>query len=133
MLESQSNLLGVSRSRILWHTGMQLWLRIDASMPPLQSVILCRLYSILAEWIKVCINHGPGMTLTFLRQGQLRSPMHLNGKNRKISFNGRKVARNEQMDRKFMFMKLFWAQGVICICPGAIYIYMTIIFKHLLL
>ena len=46
--------------------------------------------------------------------------MHLNGKNRKISFNGRKVARNEQMDRKFMFMKLFWAQGVICICPGAI-------------
>ena len=38
--------------------------------------------------------------------------MHLNGKNRKISFNGRKVARNEQMDRKFMFMKLFWAQGL---------------------
>ena len=30
--------------------------------------------------------------------------MHLNGKNRKISFNGRKLNRNEQMDRKFMFM-----------------------------
>ena len=59
--------------------------------------------------------------------------MHLNGKNRKIAFNGRKHARNEQMDRKFMFMKIFWAQGVVCPCPGAIYMYMTIIFKHLLL
>ena len=58
--------------------------------------------------------------------------MHLNGKNRKISFNGRKLARNEQMNRKFMFMKIFWAQGVVCPCPGAIYMYMTIIFKHLL-
>ena len=28
---------------------------------------------------KIYINHDPGMTLTFLRQGQLRSPMHLNG------------------------------------------------------
>ena len=56
--------------------------------------------------------------------------MHLNGKNRKISFNGRKLARNEQMDRKFMFMKIFWAQGVVCPCPGAIYMYMAIIFKH---
>ena len=58
--------------------------------------------------------------------------MHLNGKNRKISFNGRKVARNEQMDRKFMFMKIFLAQGVVCLFPGAIYINMTIIFKHFL-
>ena len=85
------------------------------------------------ELYKVSINHDPGMTLTFLRQGQIRSPMHLNGKNRKMLFNGRKVARNEQMDRKFMFIKIFWAQGVVCICPGAIYIYMTIILKHLLL
>ena len=59
--------------------------------------------------------------------------MHLNGKNRKISFNGRKLARNEQMDRKFMFMKIFWAQGVFCPYPGAIYMYMTIIFKHFIL
>ena len=85
------------------------------------------------ELYKVYINHDHGMTLTFLRQGQLRSPMHLNGKNRKISFNGRKLARNEQMDRKFMFMKIFWAQGIVCPCPGSIYTYMTIIFKHLLL
>ena len=85
------------------------------------------------ELYKVYINHDHGMTLTFLRQGQLRSPMHLNGKSRKITFNGRKLARNEQMDRKFMFMKIFLAQGVVCPCPGAIYMYMTIIFKQLLL
>ena len=33
------------------------------------------------ELYKVCINHDPGMTLTFLRQGQLRLPTHLNGEN----------------------------------------------------
>ena len=32
------------------------------------------------ELYKVCISHDPGMTLTFLRQGQLRSPMHLDRK-----------------------------------------------------
>ena len=85
------------------------------------------------ELYKAYINHDHGMTLTFLRQGQLRSPMHLYGKNRKISFNGRKHARYEQMDKKIMFMKIFWAQGVVCPCLGAIYMYMTIIFKHLLL
>ena len=31
------------------------------------------------ELYKVCINHDHGMTLTFLQQGQLRLPMHLNG------------------------------------------------------
>ena len=49
--------------------------------------------------------------------------MHLNGKNKKMSFNGRKCARNDQMDKRFMFMKIFWAQGVVCPCPGAIYVY----------
>ena len=67
------------------------------------------------ELYKVCINHDPGM-----------------GKNRKMSFNGKKLARNEQMDRRFMFMKIFWAQRVFCPCPGAIYMCMTIILKHLL-
>ena len=33
------------------------------------------------ELYKVYINHDPGMTLTFSRQGQLWSPMHLNGEN----------------------------------------------------
>ena len=38
-----------------------------------------------------------------------------------MSFNVRKLARNEQIDRIFMFMKIFWPQGVVCPCPGAIY------------
>ena len=54
------------------------------------------------ELYKVCINHDPGMTLTFLQQGQLRPPMHSNGKNRKTSFNGKTLARNKQMDRRIM-------------------------------
>ena len=33
------------------------------------------------ELFKVCLNHDPGMTLTFLWQGQLRLPKHLNGEN----------------------------------------------------
>ena len=40
--------------------------------------------------------------------------MHLNGKNRKMSLNCKKLARNEQMDKIFMFMKIFWAQRVVC-------------------
>ena len=64
------------------------------------------------ELYKVYINHDPGMALKFLWHGQLRPPMHLNGKNRKMSFNGKKLARNEQMDRIFMFMKIFWAHGL---------------------
>ena len=43
------------------------------------------------ELPNVCIQHDPGMTLTFFRQGQLRPPMHLNGKNRKMSFNGKNL------------------------------------------
>ena len=51
------------------------------------------------ELYKVCINHDPGMTLTFLWQGQLRLPMHLNWKKiGKMSYNSKKLARNEQMD-----------------------------------
>ena len=61
--------------------------------------------------------------------------MHLNGKNRKMSFNGRKLGRNEQMDRRFMFIKIFWLRWLSAPVPGAIYMYMymTKIFKHLLL
>ena len=68
---------------------------------------------------KACINHDPGMTLTFLREGQHMSPKYLNGQNRKMSFYVKKLARNEQMDRRFMFMKIFWPNGVVC--TGVIY------------
>ena len=53
-----------------------------------------------------------GMKLYKVWQGQLRSPMHFNGKNRKMSCNGRKLARNEQMDRRFMLIKIFQSQGL---------------------
>ena len=34
------------------------------------------------EFYKVGIHHNAGMALTYLWQGQLRSPMHLNGENK---------------------------------------------------
>ena len=43
------------------------------------------------ELYKVYINHDSVMTLTFLRQGQLKSPMHLNGENVKMGFEGQNV------------------------------------------
>ena len=58
--------------------------------------------------------------------------MHLKGEKKKMLFNGRILARNEQMDRRFMFMKIFRAKGVVCSFPGATYMYLTKIFKHLL-
>ena len=57
--------------------------------------------------------------------------MHLNRESRKMLFNGRKLAGNGQTDRRFMFTKKIWPQGVVCPSSGAIYMYM--IFKHLLL
>ena len=59
--------------------------------------------------------------------------MHLNGKKLENAIKWRNLARNEQMDRRFMFMKIFWAKGVVCPCPGTIHMYMTIIFQHILL
>ena len=53
---------------------------------------------------KIYINHDPGMTLTYRTA---RSTCIIMGKNRKMSFNGRKLARNEQMDRRFMLMIIF--------------------------
>ena len=43
------------------------------------------------ELFKVCINHDPGMTLTYLWQGQLGLPMHLNGENCSMSFKGQNL------------------------------------------
>ena len=37
------------------------------------------------------------------------------------------------MDRRFMFMKQKCSQGVVCPCPVAIYMHMTILFRDLLL
>ena len=50
------------------------------------------------------------------------SPMHLNGVKGKMSFICRNRGRNEQMDRRFMFMKIFLAQAVVFLPRGYIYI-----------
>ena len=44
------------------------------------------------------------------------------GKSRKMSFNGKKLARNEQMDRRFMFMKIcFGPRGLSAPVLGLIF------------
>ena len=71
------------------------------------------------ELYKVYINHEGGMTFTYFTTMQIRSAMHLNGdKNRKMSFYVRKLARNEQLDRRFMFRKNVWFKGVSAPAPG---------------
>ena len=76
------------------------------------------------ELYKVYINHDLWMTLTFFTARSTQSAHAFEWeKNRKMSFNGKKLARNEQMDRRFMFMKIFWAQRVVFPYPGAIYVY----------
>ena len=60
------------------------------------------------ELYKVYINHDSGMTLTYFtaRSTYVTHAFEWE-KNRKMSGNGRKLARNEQMDRRFMLMKIF--------------------------
>ena len=63
------------------------------------------------ELYQVYINHDPGMTLTyFTARSTYVAHAFEREKNRKMSCNGpngRKLARNEQMDRRFMLMKIF--------------------------
>ena len=42
-----------------------------------------------------------------------------------MSFTGRKLAENEQMDILFMLMKRFWPQGVLC--PRAKFMYILLV------
>ena len=58
--------------------------------------------------------------------------MHLNGENFKMSFEGKNFM---QMGKwtKYMILKINAPQGQVCRHPGAIYMYITIIFKDLLL
>ena len=49
-----------------------------------------------------------------------------------MSFDDKKLAGNEQMDRMFLFMKTIWPQGVVCPCPGAKYVHIIVILKNLL-
>ena len=44
-------------------------------------------------------------------------------------FNGGKLAAKDYTDWIILLMKKIWPQGVVCPCPGAIYLYMTTIFS----
>ena len=83
------------------------------------------------ELYKVCINHDPGMIWPILRQGQYRSPMHLNGgKLLKYDFRGKTCRIWADRQNIYVYEKNC-PQVVVCPCPGAIYMYMTKIFKYL--
>ena len=41
------------------------------------------------------------------------------GKIGKMSFDGGNLLGNRQTDRKFVFMKKMWPQGIVCPCLGA--------------
>ena len=47
----------------------------------------------------------------FYGKVNLGRPCNGMGENRKMSFKGKKRARNEPMDRRVMLMKIVWAQG----------------------
>ena len=59
--------------------------------------------------------------------------MHLNGEKCKNVICREKLAGNGQMDLRLMILKKFGPQGSVCPHPGAIYMYITVIFKNLLL
>ena len=59
--------------------------------------------------------------------------MHLNGEKWQNAIEWVKLTGNRQIDRKLMFVEKIWPVGVVCPCPGAIYMYISIILKHLLL
>ena len=59
--------------------------------------------------------------------------MHLNGEKFKNVICREKLAGNGQMDLRLMILKKFGPQGYVSPHPGAIYMYITVIFKDLLL
>ena len=59
--------------------------------------------------------------------------MHLNGEKCLNVICREKLAGNGQMDLRLMILKKFGPQGSVCPYPVAIYMYITVIFKELLL
>ena len=59
--------------------------------------------------------------------------MHLNGEKCLKVICREKPAGNGQMDLRLMILKTFGPQVSVCPHPGAIYMYITVIFKDLLL
>ena len=59
--------------------------------------------------------------------------MHLNGEKCSNVICREKLAGNGQMDLRLMILKKFGHQGSVCPHSGAIYMYITVIFKDFLL
>ena len=59
--------------------------------------------------------------------------MHLNGEKCLNVIYREKLAGNGHMDLRLMILKKFGPQGSVCPNPGAIYMYITVIFIDLLL
>ena len=70
--------------------------------------------------------YNPGMTLTYLRQGQLGLPMHLNGEKCIMSFKGKTCSKLAN-GLNFYDLKKTLIPGFAC--PGVIYMYITILVK----
>ena len=83
------------------------------------------------ELFKVFVNHDLGMTLTDYIQRSTLIAHAFEWKKISNVIKWGKFAGSMQMDRRFMFMEKMSAGG--CLPgPWAIYMYLTIIFKHLL-
>ena len=59
------------------------------------------------EHYKVYINHDPGMTLTYFMARSTQVTHAFEWDKIEKCHDGRKLARYEQMDRRFMLMKIF--------------------------
>ena len=57
--------------------------------------------------------------------------MHLNGENKLNVIKWVETRDEHAKVLRFLSMKTFSPQGCVCSCPGAIYMHMTKIFKHL--
>ena len=73
------------------------------------------------ELYKVCINHDPGITLTFFDgKVNLGCPcIYLNGKNRKMSINGKKLAGQNI----HVYENIFGPDGCLALPRGYIHVY----------
>ena len=85
------------------------------------------------ELYKVCINHDPGMTLTyFTARSTWVTHAFEWGKLLKYDLKGKTCWKWANGQNIYVYEKMLYPGGG-CHCPGAIYMYMTIIFKHHLL
>ena len=91
------------------------------------------MYHLGLELYKVYINDEPGLTFTyFMARSNVVTCTFEWGKLLQSNLMEENFAANDYIDLIILLMKKIGPQGVVCPCVGAIYIYITIIFKHLL-